>query len=119
MTTAEQRIKETPMAPYTSLLRGMTREQKRIVVMFITESMEEPKTPTPPENLVEMARRKYNVPESPRAKWFREHARPKAWSKQEEWNHLTPDQKAFAKRLNLGVEDMDARTVGLLTKHAK
>lgn len=29
------------MAPYTALLRGMTREQKQIVVTFITESMEE------------------------------------------------------------------------------
>ena len=31
------------MAPYVALLRGMTREQKQIVVTFITESMEEPK----------------------------------------------------------------------------
>ena len=30
------------MAPYMALLRGMTREQKQIVVTFITESMEEP-----------------------------------------------------------------------------
>lgn len=43
MTTLAQRISETPMAPYAALLRGMTREQKRIVVTFITESMEEPK----------------------------------------------------------------------------
>ena len=32
MTTLAQRIKETPMAPYMALLRGMTREQKQIVV---------------------------------------------------------------------------------------
>ena len=43
MTVTAQRIKETPMAPYVALLRGMTREQKQIVVTFITESMEEPK----------------------------------------------------------------------------
>ncbi|MBR6196502.1 MAG: hypothetical protein IKQ72_02765 [Bacteroidaceae bacterium] len=42
MTTLAQRIMETPMAPYTALLRGMTREQKRIVVTFINESMNEP-----------------------------------------------------------------------------
>ena len=30
------------MAPYIALLRGMTREQKQIVVTFIKESMEEP-----------------------------------------------------------------------------
>ena len=42
MTTFAQRINETPMAPYTGLVRGMTREQKQIVVTFITESMEEP-----------------------------------------------------------------------------
>jgi len=44
MTTLAQRISETPMAPYAALLRGMTREQKRIVVTYLTESMEEPKT---------------------------------------------------------------------------
>ena len=43
MTATAQRINETPMAPYTALLRSMTREQKQIVVTFITESMEEPK----------------------------------------------------------------------------
>jgi len=42
MTALAQRIKETPMAPYTSLLRGMSREQKQIVVTFITETMDEP-----------------------------------------------------------------------------
>ena len=31
------------MAPYAAMLRGMTREQKQIVVTYITESMEEPK----------------------------------------------------------------------------
>ena len=30
------------MAPCIDLLRGMTREQKQIVVTYITESMEEP-----------------------------------------------------------------------------
>lgn len=44
MTTLAQRISETPMAPYVALLRGMTREQKQIVVTYLTESMEEPKT---------------------------------------------------------------------------
>ena len=43
MTTLAQRISETPMAPYAALLRSMTREQKRIVVTYLTESMEEPK----------------------------------------------------------------------------
>ena len=43
MTALAQRIKETPMAPYAAMLRGMTREQKQIVVTYITESMEEPK----------------------------------------------------------------------------
>ncbi len=32
------------MAPYMALLQGMTREEKQIVVTFITESMEEPKS---------------------------------------------------------------------------
>ncbi len=42
MTILAQRIKDTPMAPYMELLRGMTREQKQIVVTFIKESMDEP-----------------------------------------------------------------------------
>ncbi|MBQ4277079.1 MAG: hypothetical protein II750_03155 [Bacteroidaceae bacterium] len=42
MTATASRIKETPMAPYTALLQSMTREQKQIVVTFITESMNEP-----------------------------------------------------------------------------
>jgi len=42
MTALAQRIKETPLAPYMGLLQGMTREQKMIVLTFITESMEEP-----------------------------------------------------------------------------
>jgi hypothetical protein len=40
--TTTQRIETTPMAPYISLMRAMTREQKRIVVSFLTETMDEP-----------------------------------------------------------------------------
>jgi hypothetical protein len=43
MTTLAQRITDTPMAPYMGLIRSMTREQKQIVVSFITESMRETK----------------------------------------------------------------------------
>ena len=43
MTALAERITETPMAPFIGLMRSMTREQKQIVVTFITESMEEPK----------------------------------------------------------------------------
>jgi len=43
MTALAQRIKETPMAPYKELLDGMTREQKIIVVTYITESLKKPK----------------------------------------------------------------------------
>ena len=40
--TTTQRIETTPMAPYIGLMRAMTREQKRIVVTFLTETMDEP-----------------------------------------------------------------------------
>ena len=43
MTATAQSIIETPMAPYLGLIRSMTREQKQILVRFVTESMEEPK----------------------------------------------------------------------------
>ena len=42
--TTTQRIETTPMAPYISLMRAMTREQKRIVVTFLTETMDEQPT---------------------------------------------------------------------------
>ena len=40
MTALAKRIKETPMAPYAGLIQAMTDEEKRIVVMFIKETME-------------------------------------------------------------------------------
>ena len=43
MTLATRRVQSTPMAPYMGLIRSMTREQKQIVVSFITESMRETK----------------------------------------------------------------------------
>lgn len=43
------------MAPYTALLRGMTREQKQIVVTFIIEPMEEQTT----QDNAEIIREKY------------------------------------------------------------
>lgn len=44
MTTLAQRIKDTPLAPYVNILDSMTREQKEIVVTYITESMDKPKS---------------------------------------------------------------------------
>ena len=68
MTSLAQRIKDTPMAPYMALLRGMTREQKRIVVTFITESMEEPEV----KDNAEIIREKYKSLEiSPELKRLR------------------------------------------------
>ena len=42
MTALAQRIAETPMAPFTALLRSLTREQKQVVVAFLTDTMDEP-----------------------------------------------------------------------------
>ena len=39
MTAVARRIQMTPMAPYLGLLQGMSREDKRIVIMFLTESL--------------------------------------------------------------------------------
>ena len=76
MTALAQRITETPMAPYIGLMRGMSRHDIQIVVTFLNKVMEEaeePKETASSESLVEMARKKFNVPESPETKWFREH----------------------------------------------
>ena len=41
MTALAQRITETPMAPYMALMRGMTREEKEVVIAFLIDLMEE------------------------------------------------------------------------------
>jgi len=68
MTALAQKIKETPMAPYTDLLDALTREQKQIVVMYITESMAEQST----KSNEEIIREKYkNLKVSPELKRLR------------------------------------------------
>jgi dihydroxyacetone kinase-like predicted kinase len=68
MTELAQKIKETPMAPYTDLLDALTREQKQIVVMYITESMAEQST----KSNEEIIREKYkNLKVSPELKRLR------------------------------------------------
>ena len=76
MTATAQQVKSTPMAPYIGLMRGMSRHDIQIVVTFLNEVMEEAeetKAAASSDSLVEMARKKFNVPESPETKWFREH----------------------------------------------
>lgn len=41
MTAITRKLKATPMAPYFNLLQGMSREDKKIVIMFLTESLAE------------------------------------------------------------------------------
>ena len=41
MTAIAKKLKATPMAPYFNLLQGMSREDKKIVIMFLTESLAE------------------------------------------------------------------------------
>ena len=47
MTAVTRKILETPMAPYSKLLQGMSREDKKIVIMFLTESLAESAEETP------------------------------------------------------------------------
>ena len=47
MTAVARKILETPMAPYSKLLQGMSREDKKIVIMFLTESLTESVEETP------------------------------------------------------------------------
>ena len=102
------------MAPYIGLMEKMTREEKQIVVTFLTESME------PKEDVVEQVRQKFGVAESESTKWFREHAKAApAWDRQEAWNRLTDEQREEAMRLHLTVEDMDERTIAIIEKHLR
>ena len=114
MTAVAQRITETPIAPYLGVLQAMTREEKRIVVMFLIETMEEQ------ESDVDEMRKKLNIPESPKTKWFREHtAVQHEWNRQEAWNRLTDEQREEATHLHLTADDMDERTFYIIQKHLK
>ena len=55
MTALAQRITETPMAPYVGLIRGMSFEEKQVVVAFIVDSMAEQE----PKDKAEIIRKKY------------------------------------------------------------
>lgn len=44
MTVLAQRVMEIPLAPYFGLLQALSREEKRIVVLFLMEALEEPKS---------------------------------------------------------------------------
>lgn len=118
MTTLAQRIKETPMAPYTGLLDAMTREQKMIVVTYITESMEKPAVEA--KSNAEIIREKLKMKISPEIKWMipRLPVAPD-WDRQEAWNRLTDKQREDATRLNLTAEDMDERTFAIIEKHLR
>lgn len=43
MTATAKKLQTTPMAPYFRLLEGMTPEEKKIVIMFLTESLDKTK----------------------------------------------------------------------------
>ena len=113
MTATALRIKSTPMAPYINLMQGMTREQKMIVVMYLTESMNENEPLPNGEN-----RSQPKV--SPSIKWnsMALSNSPK-WNCQEAWNQLTDKQREEAQHLNLTVDDMDEKTFAIIQKHLK
>ena len=119
MTAAAQRIKETPLAPYTGLLDGMTREQKMIVVTYITESMEAP-TASAINNEEVIRKKSKRGKVSPEIKWMipRVPVLPE-WDRQEAWNRLTDKQREDATRLNLSAEDMDERTFAIIEKQLR
>ncbi len=43
MTAIAKKLQATPMAPYFNLLQSMSHEDKKIVIMFLTESLAEKK----------------------------------------------------------------------------
>ena len=43
MTALAKEVQKTPMSPYLGLLQKMTPEEKKIVIMFLTESLAESK----------------------------------------------------------------------------
>ena len=110
MTATALRIKSTPMAPYINLMQGMTREQKMIVVMYLTESMNEN----------EPSQSNYGSRISPSMKWnSMTLSESQKWNCQDAWNQLTDKQREEAQNLNLSAEDMDEKTFAIIQKHMK
>ena len=119
MTALAQRITETPMAPYMALMRGMTREEKEVVIAFLVDLMKEP---TSEETATEIIRRKYkNLKLPPTLRWMRLQSStlPK-WDPIAAWNRLTDAQREEAStKLHLTPEDMDERTFAIIEKHLR
>ena len=59
MTALAKKISETPMAPYTDLLRSMKPQDMRIVVTFLQEAMMEAETVKTDVNTAERIRKKF------------------------------------------------------------
>ena len=111
--TTLQKMKSTRMAPYIGLMQQLTPEEKRIVVMFLTEMGDESK-----QDVVDRVHKKYGVAESEGTRWFREHAQTtNEWDGKQAWGQLTEQQRAETARLHLTEEDMDERTVAMIKKH--
>lgn len=120
MTVVASKIQTTPMAPYLGLLKGMSREDKETVILFLTESLAEAEENSSSRNVVAEVRKKFNVPESKETKWFRQHSVKHEWDPLEAWNSLTDKQrKEASEKLNLSAEDMDELTFGIIEKHLR
>jgi len=120
MTAIAKKLQATPMAPYFNLLQGMSREDKKTVIMFLTESLAETKEDDKPSDIVTKVRQKYDMPESTDTKWFRRHSVGHGWDSAEAWNRLTDKQREEAMtKLHLSPEDMDERTFGIIEKHLR
>lgn len=106
------------MAPYMALMRGMTREEKEVVIAFLVDLMDEKK---PETDTAEIIRRKYkDLKVSPETMWFRDHAVKHEWDPIAAWNRLTDAQREEAStKLHLTPEDMDERTFAIIEKHLR
>ncbi|MBP3228948.1 MAG: hypothetical protein J6M53_09245 [Bacteroidaceae bacterium] len=115
MTTATRnRIHRTPMAPYVSLMEGMSRSDMQVVVTFLQEAIRDKahRRTAPKAKPVSLA----NIT-APNLRWFIENdLRPDWHTHKNLWDELTDDQRALAERLNLTPDDIDERTFSLLTR---
>lgn len=118
MTALAQRVSTTPMAPYIDLLSRMTRRDKEIVILFLSDLLEQESEES--SSVVERIRQKYGIAESSSTKFFREHAATNhEWDRHKAWLRLTDRQRERASRLNLTADDMDERTFSIIEKHLK
>ncbi|MBQ4392862.1 MAG: hypothetical protein II826_07140 [Prevotella sp.] len=108
MTLIAQQIRQTPMAPYVSLMQGMSKKDKLVLMAFLVDSMQEQENH---ENMQAKQMVKPNpFPHFRKASEFAEEVRAQILEKMRRTS-ISPETKSLVGGLSLTKEELqDERT---------